>query len=82
MERLSERHRGQDSLVTMLMVTTETHVTNISLITFCNFQNINQLCLDPGEKEDRVLVVKVDQKMTRDDVVDDILRKMEQYFNK
>ena len=43
-------------------------------------QTINKLCLDAGEEEDRLVVVRVDPKMTREDVVDEILKKTDQYI--
>ena len=80
-QRLSERHPGQESVVQMLMVTSvKPHYYNVSIIALSNLQTINKLCLDPGEEEDRVVVVKVDPKMTREDVVQEILKKTDQYI--
>ena len=74
-DRLVDRHPGQDSVVKMLMVKPQSPLSNFPIIALFTFQNINQLCLDPGQEEDRVVVVKVDRKKTREDVVDEILKK-------
>ena len=79
--RLVDRHPGQDSVVKMLMVKPQSPqypLSNFPIIALFTFQNINQLCLDPGQEEDRVVVVNVDQKKTREDVVDEILKKIVQ----
>ena len=59
-------------------LTPQSPLSNFSIIALITFQNINKLFLDLGEEEDRVVVVKVDQKKTRENVVDEILNKMDQ----
>ena len=41
-----------------------------------NIQNITELCLKVEDGEDNLVVVKIDKNMTREDVVNEILKKI------
>ena len=41
-----------------------------------NIQNITELCLKVEDDEDNLVVVKIDKNMTREDVVNEILKKI------